>query len=767
MKHFYISYHDSDLDWAEWIAKQLEEVGYSILLRSWDTLKPGNYLKELEYNASFANGIIIILSTDYFDMIRSLDEWISLLLELSEEKHSNLMAIKVGECSLYALLPQSIFFLDLVNLDKPKAKKALLKAANLTSLMVPDLTNEIFGKTQRFIRGLPRIWNIPYTKNPNFTGRESILAKMWKLHGSDELKKRSVVLYGLSGMGKSRVAVEYAYQYSEHYDVIWWLRAERSTTIASGLLDLAKKLKLVQDKDEEQSSIIDAVLRWLENQPYWLLIFDNVDDFNLVKKYLPKNDKGNIIFTSRNPTYEENATQIPVKALNRSDSIELLSKYTGQSDKENSDKLAKELGDLPLVLEQVSTYIKENEFTISSYIDLLKKPELDFSSKLAASADYPETITTVFELTFQKAEEQYKGAIEFLTFCSFLAPDDIPIKELKQETAGLTPNLNLVFKDNEAIDKMLHLLESYSLITVADSMITIHRLVQKIVRDKLDDQSRRDWIDKLYSLFNDVFTFDRKDLGTWKTSSCLFPHILAFLDNVEDSDQKNEGAGILLNKVGDYLIHIDEFTEAEKILNHALSINESIYGTDHPEYAKVISNLGGIKYLFSEYEKALEHTKRAYEIYKATYGLNNSIVSEELKNIGYILIILDKFENALEHYELAMDINKSVKGADHPDIGHCLINIGYIKVKLGKREDGLKDVEKGLEIIEKGYGLKHPRVSIAYVNLGYVFKEIGNYQKAFECFERSYLISKEIYGSGNSKIGRALIRLGQIKLELG
>ena len=109
MKDFFISYNSADLEWAEWIARCLEDVGYTIILRSWNSSKVGDYLKELNYNSNYARGIIILLSADYFDMITSIDEWISTLINLAENKDNNLMTIKVRECSLYALLPQSVF----------------------------------------------------------------------------------------------------------------------------------------------------------------------------------------------------------------------------------------------------------------------------------------------------------------------------------------------------------------------------------------------------------------------------------------------------------------------------------------------------------------------------------------------------------------------------------------------------------------------------------------------------------------------------------
>src|SRR5262245_56548852 len=77
----------------------------------------------------------------------------------------------------------------------------------------------------RMSRKVPHVWGkkIP-PRNKNFTGREDLLRE---LRDGIAGKVTAVVsaphaLHGLGGVGKTQMAVEYAYRFAEHYDLVWW-----------------------------------------------------------------------------------------------------------------------------------------------------------------------------------------------------------------------------------------------------------------------------------------------------------------------------------------------------------------------------------------------------------------------------------------------------------------------------------------------------------------------------------------------------------------
>lgn len=131
-------------------------------------------------------------------------------------------------------------------------------------------------------------------------------------------------IHGLAGVGKTQLAIEYAYRYGADYDIVWWVRSEDPTTLASEYAGLAAKLNLRQKDAAEQRLIVEAVKEWLRKNRGWLLIFDNAEDVQLVRQYLPRGSAGHIIVTSRNPNWTGVAKPLSVKALPLEEAIEFL-----------------------------------------------------------------------------------------------------------------------------------------------------------------------------------------------------------------------------------------------------------------------------------------------------------------------------------------------------------------------------------------------------------------------------------------------------------
>ena len=325
MKDFFISYNKADRQWAEWIAWQLEEAEYSIIIQDWDFRPGGNFILEMHQAAIESERTIAVLSPEFMNSMFTKPEWAAALVKDPTGKDRKLLPIRVKECQPDGLLA-AIAYIDLVGLEADKAKSAILAGAKQErakpsqSPAFPGKAERIIKTAPRFPEALPPTWNVPFSKNPNFTGREQTLAELHTALASGLPDAWKQALWGMGGVGKTQVAIEYAYRHKAEYEIVWWLRSEEATTLSADYATLATDLDLPEKSLKEQAEIARAVRRWLEHNPGWLLIFDNAQFPGDLQDYLPKGGGGHMIITSRNPEWGSDAKVLEIKVFSRQES---------------------------------------------------------------------------------------------------------------------------------------------------------------------------------------------------------------------------------------------------------------------------------------------------------------------------------------------------------------------------------------------------------------------------------------------------------------
>lgn len=151
----------------------------------------------------------------------------------------------------------------------------------------------------------------PGGRNPNFTGREPMLARLGAQLGQAQgTVVVSQAITGLGGVGKTQLAVEYIYRQQENpqtaYDLVWWLRADTVVNLAADMAALAAAVGSIGPDNPDQQAALNAARRWLaQTDKRWLLLVDNADDLppRTLNPYLPDGGKGHILITSRNPNW--------------------------------------------------------------------------------------------------------------------------------------------------------------------------------------------------------------------------------------------------------------------------------------------------------------------------------------------------------------------------------------------------------------------------------------------------------------------------------
>lgn len=125
MKDFFISYNKADEDNATWIAWQLEEVGYTVIIQAWD-FKGKNFVLEMDNAAKNANQTIAVLSPDFLNSRYTAPEWAAAFVQDPTGSQRKLILVRVKSVEIAGLLT-AIDYIDLVGIDPKLAKQKLLQ----------------------------------------------------------------------------------------------------------------------------------------------------------------------------------------------------------------------------------------------------------------------------------------------------------------------------------------------------------------------------------------------------------------------------------------------------------------------------------------------------------------------------------------------------------------------------------------------------------------------------------------------------------------
>jgi len=606
--------------------------------------------------------------------------------------------------------------------------------------------------------------NVPQARNPNFTGREEMLAELRATLTSGQAAELTQAIHGLGGVGKTQLAIEYAYRHRADYSVVWWVRAGELAALAGDYAALAAALDLPQKDVRDQAVVVEAVRRWLEQNTGWLLVFDNAGEPADIREYLPRSAAGHVIITSRNPAWGTVARPLGIPVFERPTSVEFLLKRTGQADREAAGKLAEALGDLPLALEQAAAYIEATGESLSGHLRMFRERRAELLKRPSPSSD--STVAATWELSFQQVERRSPPAAALLNLCAFLAPDDIPL-DIVQQAPELPEPLAEAAADAVQFDDAIAALRRFSLVSRSGDALSVHRLVQAVTRERLAEEARKRWAAAAARSVNRAFPIDSDDVRTWPACSRLLPHALAAADHCEPLAVAPAETARLLNQAGVYLHGRAEFPRARTCFERALKIDEAAHGLDHPNVAACVNNLGLVLQAQGDLAAARACYERALKINEAAYGLDHPNVAACVNNLGLVLQAQGELAGARACFERALKIDEAAYGPDHPKVAIRVNNLGGVLHDQGDLAGARACHERALKIAEAAYGPEHPNVATSVNNLGSVLLDQGDLAGARACFERALKIDEAAYGPEHPKVATDVNNLGRVLQNQG
>lgn len=406
---------------------------------------------------------------------------------------------------------------------------------------------------------------VPFSRNRDFYGRSDVLQAIDQVFfqpSSDSVDAfgprnslRAYAICGPGGIGKTQTAIEYVSSRKDRFDAILWVYADRAEKLADGFSHVAVEMGLVPENSvdaKDQVLTRETVKGWLADprksyqdldrakpeSAAWLLVFDNVDDPELLTEFWPPDGPGCVLLTSRDPLAKRNGFStmvgIDLQPFNHGQSAELLLKLTGRKshsdDEASSVSVADHLGGFPLAITQMAGVITRLDLTFAEFLSTYEEEE-SRAELLSLRLEHPSR-RTGYEHTIASAwaiESLNDGAV-LLNILSLLDPDGIQERILTQAPHLVT--LQGYPQTSAAYQRARSELFRSSLVTrdVTEKKLTIHRLVQDTARSKMSSERFSATFAAAVGLLCSVWPFENSNwqhgVARWAVCEELFPHVL-------------------------------------------------------------------------------------------------------------------------------------------------------------------------------------------------------------------------------------------------
>ncbi len=422
---------------------------------------------------------------------------------------------------------------------------------------------------------------------------------------------------------------------------------------------------------------------------------------------------------------------------------------------------------LPLALVQAGAYIEETGCSLEDYLSLYarhRKYLLERGSRFLF--DHPDTVATTWSLSFQEVERQSPLAGEVLRFCAFLAADAIPEELLTLGDAQLGDPLGALALDSLKLNEALEVLRKYSLVRrdTSTHTLTIHRLVQAVLRDSLDQQTQRLWAERVVRTVNAAFPEADNGVGEMYHYYLQYymPHVQECAMLIEQYELRTTEAARLLYQAGIFLYFYGFYPQSQSFHELALVIREQVFGSEHPAVAESLNSLAVFARFQGNSEQAERLHQQALAIREKTLGLNHPLTAQSLNNLGVLYRTQGKYEQAEPFLSQALNLSEQALGSEHPDTLLALINMAKLYIEQGKYEQAEPFAKQALATSKRILVPEHYLMAQSLNLQARLAYKQGKYEQAETFWKQTVAIVEKTFGSKHLSTAERLNDLAEL-----
>ncbi|GAA2139999.1 hypothetical protein GCM10009760_22800 [Kitasatospora kazusensis] len=731
----YLSYVPEDRMWADWIAGVLESAGFRVVPR--DLEAGSDSRSETERGIDAAYRTVAVFSAAYLRSPQARALWDSMAGFDPAGTRRQLVPVRVSDVRLSAPF-NSRNPVDLVGRDETQAALTLLRALGRADAVLDEANAEI----PRFPGTKPSYWSVPQ-RNPSFTGRAKVLDDLRDqlVGGPTVVLPTPQTLYGLGGVGKTQLALEYAHRYMSHYDLVWWIDAEQTELIAPVLADLAGRLGLRGgDSVNEAAEAAREALRRGVPTSRWLLIFDNADEPGEIRRYFP-GGSGHVLVTSRNQAWSGQAGVLGVDVFTRGESIEHLTRRTRGLSRHDADRVADAVGDLPLAVEVAAAWLDTTRTPVDTYVAQLHA-EATKALAVGRPADYPTQVGATWNVSIARLREQSPAAVRLLQLCAFFAPEPISMDLFYSDQMIRS----LVRYDEELSDtfmlgKVIQAVGRYALAKVdaGSNSFQVHRLVQAVVRSEMTEEEQIAAMHEVHRILVGARPAlgDTDNPANWPRFEKIWPHLSP--SRAQDCDER-ETRELLIDRVR-YLWKRVDLDRARRLAEQLDETWVDRLGGEQEEVERrqlrrqILSlnfQLGNVLRSQGNYADALALDETTLAGQKELLGEHNPYTLMTAGSLGADLRALGRFQDALdldlETYGQFRELFGDENARTLSIANNLAIDYRLVGDSEAARDLDQETFDRRLAVL----GPRHPYTLTSKSNLARDLREAGDYKGSIE-----------------------------------
>jgi Leucine-rich repeat (LRR) protein len=524
---FFISRAGADKAAAQVIANIVREAKLTPFSQDSD-FGGADFMRKME-DGYKAHRMIALLTPEYQKSEVCRKEYNTILKDDPANLNQRLIVLRLADCKPEGNLATLTYY-DLVPvLNDENAFRRVVRVV----IGVETLETEIgFAEIlRREGRTSGPVVSLPYPSLRSlFKGRETTLSELRNSFLAARRGRNSDVvcraIHGLGGIGKTRLAVEYAIEYQNEYKALLLVSAETEETLRRDLAALTVPLSLPERNSADEEARRRAVLNWLKLNPLWLLILDRLDSIKMFEATVPllgQLSGGDVIITSQLTNFPPPMVPFELDLLDTNAAVNFLKERTERyrtralDDDSKCSEVAQRVGHLALALEYAGAFISQERLTFSQY---LNEWDNNLQKVMAWSSPQVTQYPRSLETTWRTSIDRLSDAARLLLYrLAWLSPEPIPRFLLEVPVPGIPAESLSSFADLAAL----------SLVTrdPDNLFFSVHRLLQEVMRFSLKAEDRRQSLVDALGWIDAAFTGDPGDIGCWPRLDVLTPHALA------------------------------------------------------------------------------------------------------------------------------------------------------------------------------------------------------------------------------------------------